>query len=110
MSKDPFTIIKNVHVTEKTEVLKTLKDAESNPSLRRCKSPKYVFVVDKNANKQEIASAIEDIYRDDSVKVTDVNTINVKGKKRRVRGRIGMRSSFKKAVVTLREGDQIGNL
>lgn len=107
MKKDPYQIVKHQHVTEKSRVLEELKNATSNICLARCKSPKYVFIVDPNANKQEIAWAIEEIYRDKNVKVTAVNTINVKAKARRVRGRPGMKKSFKKAVVTLEEGDSL---
>ncbi len=55
----------------------------------RFELPKYVFVVDRTANKNEIALAIEEIYKDKTVKVVSVNTINVKPKARRVRGRLG---------------------
>jgi len=108
--KDPYAIIKHQHVTEKASVLQQLKDAKSNASVARCETPKYVFVVDRNANKQEIASAIEEIYGDKNVKVTAVNTINVKPKPRRVRGRPGFKPAFKKAIVSLEKGDNLDNL
>lgn len=107
--KDPYAIVKHQHVTEKTSVLQQLKDAQSNKSLSRFEQPKYVFVVDRTANKQEIASAIEEIYSDKNVKVTAVNTINVKPKPRRVRGRPGFKPAFKKAIVTLEKGDNLDN-
>jgi len=107
MKRDPYQIVKHQHVTEKTQVLEGLKDAKSNRSVARCQSPKYVFIVDPSANKQEIAWALEEIYRDRKIKVVDVNTINVKAKQRRVRGRLGMKKSFKKAIVTLEVGDSI---
>ena len=107
--QNPYQIIKSRHVTEKAHMLESLKDAESNASLKRCKSPKYVFVVEKTANKQEIASALEQIYADKNIKVKAVNTINVKPKTRRVRGRIGATSAFKKAIVTLDQGDTLDN-
>lgn len=110
MKKDPYQVIKHLHVTEKSVMLEGLKDAKSNPSLARCESPKYVFIVDPTANKQEIAAAVEEIYRDKNVKVVGVNTINVKPKQRRVRGRLGMKKSFKKAVVTLEKGDSLETL
>jgi len=110
MKKDPYQIVKHQHVTEKAQVLEGLKNATSNQSLARCKSPKYVFIVDPTANKQEIAWAVEEIYRDKKVKVADVNTINVKAKQRRVRGRLGMTKSFKKAIVTLAIGDSLDTL
>jgi large subunit ribosomal protein L23 len=105
--KTPYHIIKHQHVTEKANMLQELKNAKSNPSLARCESPKYVFIVDRAATKHQIASAIEEIYSDRNVKVVAVNTINVKAKPRRVRGRPGMKSAFKKAVVTLEKGDSL---
>lgn len=108
--KDPYQIVKHQHVTEKSSVLQGLKNANSNPSLKRCESPKYVFVVDRKANKTDIAKAIEEIYSDKNIKVVAVNTINVKPKARRVRGRPGMKPGFKKAVVTLEKGDSLDNV
>lgn len=108
--KSPYQVVKHRYVTEKSTVLEGLKNAESNASLRRCKSPKYVFVVDRSANKREIARAVEEIYSDQAVKVVSVNTINVKAKPRRVRGRAGFKNAFKKAVVTLREDDNLDNV
>lgn len=108
--KSLYQVIKHQHVTEKAMMLQRLKTAESNPSLKRCQSPKYVFVVDRNANKQEIAGALEEIYKDRGIKVVAVNTINVKAKARRVRGRAGFTNAFKKAVVTLRPGDDLDNV
>lgn len=108
--KSSYQIIKHKHVTEKSMMLQQLKTAESNPSLKRCRSPKYVFVVDRRANKQEIAHALEDIYQNEGIQVVDVNTINVKAKPRRVRGRAGFKSAFKKAIVTLRPDDSLDNV
>jgi large subunit ribosomal protein L23 len=108
--KDPYQVVKHQLVTEKSLVLQGLKTAKSNPSLARCESPKYVFVVDRKANKTEIAKAIEEIYSEKNVKVVAVNTINVKPKERRVRGRLGMKPGFKKAVVTLETGDSLDNV
>src|SRR5690606_21560282 len=101
---------KHQHVTEKAMMLQNLKNAESNVSLKRCESPKYVFIVDNKANKHEIAVALEEIYREKNIKVVAVNTINVKPKARRVRGRLGNTSAFKKAVVTLEKGDSLDNV
>ncbi len=109
-NKNPYHVIKHQHVTEKAMMLQNLQNAESNVSLKRCKSPKYVFIVDNKANKQEIAVALEEIYSEKNIKVVDVNTINVKPKARRVRGRLGNTSAFKKAVVTLQEGDSLDNV
>lgn len=104
---NPYKVIKSRRVTEKGRVLENLMNAKSNPSLSRCESPKVVFNVDVKANKTQIADAVEEIYKDQKIKVVKVNTINVSPKRRRVRGRAGMTSRFKKAVVTLRPGDMI---
>lgn len=107
MKKSPYDVIKSRYLTEKAKVLEQLKSNKSNPCVKKCDSPKYVFIVDKRANKQEIAQAVEEIYADKKVRVTKVNTIIVKQKERRVRGRIGFKAGFKKAVVTLQPGDII---
>jgi len=65
---------------------------------------KYLFWVAKNANKIEIKKAVEDIYK---VKVDKVNTIIVRGKKKRVRYKEGKTADWKKAMVTLKEGEKI---
>jgi large subunit ribosomal protein L23 len=65
---------------------------------------KYLFKVDKGANKIEIKRAVEEIYK---VKVTSVNVVSVHGKKRRVRYKEGMTSSWKKAIVTLSSDSKI---
>ena len=65
---------------------------------------KFVFVVDKRANKIQIAAAVEEIFK---VDVEAVNTINVKGKTKR-RGRtVGKTNSYKKAIVKLAAGQTI---
>lgn len=111
-SKTPYQIIKHQYVTEKSAMLEGLKNAESNPSLRRCKSPKYVFIVDPHANKVEIAMALEEIYRERHIKVVAVNTLNVKPKVkgRRRTGRQGKTAGFKKAIVTLEVGDSLDDV
>lgn len=105
--RSPYDIIKGRHVTEKTRMLQELKNAQSNPSLKRFELPKYVFIVNPDANKQEIAKAVEEIYAEKKVRVVSVNTINIKGKPRRLRGRPGKTSSFKKAIVTLEKEDSL---
>ena len=64
----------------------------------------YTFIVRPEANKTEIKIAVEKIF---NVKVTDVNTLNRQGKRKRTRAGYGTRKSIKRAVVTLREGDRI---
>jgi large subunit ribosomal protein L23 len=105
--KSPFNVVHSRHVTEKARVLEQLQFNTSNPCVKKCDAPKYVFIVDKRANKQEIAAAVEEIYGEKKIKVVSVNTINVKSKARRVRGRAGMKPGFKKAIVTLEAGDNI---
>ena len=105
--RNPYHVIKGRHITEKTTLLEGLKDSNSNRCLAKCTAPKYVFIVDKKANKNEISRAVEEIYKDKKIKVKGVNTINVKPKKRRVRGFKGFRPGLKKAIVTLESGDTI---
>ncbi|NGX44923.1 MAG: 50S ribosomal protein L23 [Chlamydiae bacterium] len=107
LKKSPYDVVITRYITEKASVLEGLKNATSNPCLAKCDSPKYLFLVDKRANKQEIAEAVEEIYAERSVKVVSVNTITIKPKKRRVRGRAGFKAGFKKAVVTLGTDDSI---
>jgi large subunit ribosomal protein L23 len=65
---------------------------------------KVVFRVADNATKDEIAAAVEELFK---VKVTKVNTLVTKGKTKRFKGRPGRRSDVKKAIVTLAEGQSI---
>ncbi len=66
---------------------------------------KYAFEVQRAANKFQIKEAVERAF---NVRVTAVNVMNIKGKPRRVRsGRIAHRPNWKKAVVTLAEGDKL---
>ncbi|MDR2196816.1 MAG: 50S ribosomal protein L23 [Coriobacteriales bacterium] len=65
---------------------------------------RYTFEVAKQANKVEIGQAIESIF---DVTVLKVNTLNIKGKPKRVRYAKGLTRSWKKAIVTLAEGDTI---
>lgn len=107
MRRNPYDIIKNRHMTEKSRVLENLASCESNPSVKKCESPKYIFIVDKTASKNEIAEAIETIYQSEKIKVKKVNTILMKPKRRVVRGRFGKTKFIKKAIVTLQSGDSI---
>lgn len=68
------------------------------------KHGKYTFVVARDANKIQIADAVEKLF---NVEVRDVHTMRYRGKKRRVGRTVGQRASWKKAIVTLREGDTI---
>lgn len=77
-------------ITEKTTIV-----AENN---------QVVFEVPMSASKPAIKEAIEQLF---SVSVTAVNTLRVKGKTKRFRGRPGRRNDIKKAIVTLKDGDSI---
>ncbi|MBD87811.1 MAG: 50S ribosomal protein L23 [Rhodospirillaceae bacterium] len=65
------------------------------------------FRVRLDATKPEIRRAVERLF---DVKVTGVNTLRVKGKSKIFRGRRGQRSSYKKAIVTLAEGQSVDYL
>jgi large subunit ribosomal protein L23 len=87
-----FEIIKTVRVTEKG----TTQSEKYN---------QYTLVADRRANKQQIRQAVQELFK---VKVLAVHTANVDGKKRRQRTRqAGQTSDWKKAIVTLKEGDKI---
>ena len=86
----PYDIIKSMLRTEKATVL--------------LPQNKYVFWVDKKANKIQIRQSVEEIYK---VKVAAVNTTMQRGKLRRVRYVQGKSPDWKKAVVTLKEGSKI---
>lgn len=90
---NPFTIIQRIRLTEKG-------------SAQQEKTNSYVFAVDPDANKIQIRDAIEKLYP--NVTVKRVNTMNYDGKLRRQHTKQrGRTSSWKKAVVTLKEGDKI---
>lgn len=68
------------------------------------KNNQVVFKVVKDANKLEVKAAVEHLF---DVKVKDVRTVNVKGKARNFRQRAGKRKDWKKAYVSLAEGQDI---
>ena len=78
------------HITEKATLL-----SEQN---------KVVFKVALDATKDEIAAAVEELFK---VNVLKVNTVVTKGKTKRFRGHMGRRSDVKKAIVTLAAGQSI---
>ncbi|MBF0532117.1 MAG: 50S ribosomal protein L23 [Candidatus Omnitrophica bacterium] len=84
------------------DIIKTLVRTEKGTDLE--KSRQYLFEVAKNANKIEIRKAVEEIYK---VKVLSVNTAVLHGKRKRVRQHLGRTPDWKKAIVTLREGQKI---
>lgn len=76
---------------------------EKNTTLRQMQN-KYVFEVEKRAKKPEIKVAIEKVF---DVTVESVNTMIVKGKKKRMGRNVGYRSDWKKAIVKIKEGQSI---
>ena len=90
-----FEVIKTVRLTEKG----TRQGEKHN---------QYTVVADPRANKHEIRQAVEELFKANKIKVIKVNTLNVRGKLRRQRTpQAGKAPDWKKAIVTLREGDKI---
>ena len=88
--KDPREVVLSPVVSEKSYAL-----LDGNT---------YTFIVRPDANKTEIKEAVQAIF---SVRVTNVNTLNRKGKRKRTRQTIGVRKSTKRALVTLHPDDKI---
>lgn len=88
--KNPHDVVKGMIRTEKGAILMPMN--------------KYLFWVGKTANKIEIKTAVENIYK---VKVDAVNTVMMRGKNKRVRYVNGKTPDWKKAIVTLKEGSKI---
>ena len=84
------------------DIIKTLVRTEKGAMLEPDR--KYFFEVSSRANKIEVKKAIEEIY---NVKVQSVNIAVVRGKLKRVRQELGKTPDWKKAIVTLREGQKI---
>lgn len=85
-----YNIVRTPVVTEKSTIANELG--------------KYVFQVAVDATKPEIKNSVEQVF---GVTVTKVNVQNYDGKVKRFRGKVGKRVAFKKAIVTLKEGDAI---
>lgn len=77
-----------------------LKPVITERSMDALQSGKYTFKVDKNANKIEIANAVEKLF---DVQVAKVNTMNCNGREKRVGRFVGKKADWKKAIVTLAE-------
>jgi large subunit ribosomal protein L23 len=88
--KDPRDVVLAPVVSEKSYAL---LDANT-----------YTFIVRPDANKTEIKEAVQSIFK---VRVTNVNTLHRKGKRKRTRGILGVRKSTKRALVTLHPDDKI---
>ena len=83
-------IIRKPHITEKATDLNTIG--------------KYVFMVEPSATKNEIKKALKKIY---SVDVVKIQTITRPAKEKKFRSRAGIKTGYKKAVVTLKEGQKL---
>ncbi len=83
-------------------IIRTLLRTEKGTALEP--ERKYFFQVTAKANKVQIKKAVEEIYK---VKVVSVNTTVMPGKRKRVRQEYGYTPDWKKAVVTLKEGQKI---
>jgi len=81
-----------------------IKPVVTEKSMNLLADNKYTFIVDRKANKTEIKNAIENIFH---VKVDSVNTMNVKGKPKRMGRFEGITPTRKKAIVTLKPGQKI---
>lgn len=81
-----------------------IKPVLSEKSTTLAKEGKYVFRVSKNANKKIVKRAIKEIFNVEPVRV---NIMNVRGRRKRVRYNYGYTASWKKAIVTLKQGDKI---
>jgi len=88
-----YDVILSPHITEKSTLL-----SENNA---------VVFKVAGDATKPQIKEAVEAIYAGQKAEVVSVNTINVKGKTKRWKGKPYKRNDVKKAIVTLKEGSMI---
>lgn len=86
----PYQVVVRPLITEKATIL--------------AGEQKYAFAVARQANKQQIRGAIETAF---NVRVTKVNTMNVHGKRRRMGRGFSRAPDWKKAIVTLAEGDTI---
>ena len=90
MPDNYFDIIVKPHISEKTFNLS--------------QEDKYVFIVSDKSNKTEIKKAVKSIY---GVSVISVNIINIHSRIKRFRGRMGLKSGYRKAIVKLAKGHKI---
>jgi large subunit ribosomal protein L23 len=102
--KAAHQIIKRPLLTEKGTRLKESGGAPHGTFTEETLRPQVLFEVAMDANKIEIKQAIEALF---SVKVVDVHTQVMRGKEKRVGRYMGMRPSWKKAIVTLAAGNKI---
>jgi large subunit ribosomal protein L23 len=86
------------------EIIKTVRLTEKGTRLSE-KNNQYTVVADRLATKPQIRAAVQELFK---VKVIKINTLNVRGKSRRARTlQAGSAPDWKKAIVTLKDGDKI---
>ncbi len=91
MLRDAYSIVKKPRITEKATATQETQNA-------------YTFEVARTANKIEIRNAVQTLFK---VTVTDVNTLVVRGRMRRMGRGVAKTQNWKKAIVTLKAGDKI---
>jgi large subunit ribosomal protein L23 len=102
MSEQPVAAPRTVVQKDPRDVL--LAPVISEKSYGLLDEGKYTFLVHPDTNKTEVKIAVEKVF---GVRVTNVNTINRQGKRKRTRTGYGRRNDTKRAIVTLAEGDRI---
>jgi large subunit ribosomal protein L23 len=106
-----FDIIKGARLSEKAtrqssqKVRYTVKSRDGKSEVKTRELNQYTVMADPRANKTQIKQAVQELFK---VKVVKINTLNVRGKPRRQRTKqAGQTSNWKKAIVTLKDGDKI---
>jgi large subunit ribosomal protein L23 len=102
--RDAQSIIKRPLLTEKSARLRETGGASSSHAEGDTYAQQVVFEVAKDSNKIEIRRAVQDLFK---VTVTDVRTVVIRGKQKRIGRFSGQRPTWKKAYVTLKAGDNI---
>ena len=102
--RSPQSIIKRPLLTEKTARLRETGGGSAAPVEGESYAQKVVFEVARDANKVDVRQAVESLFK---VTVTNVRTLVVRGKLKRVGRFSGRRPAWKKAFVTLKPGDNI---
>jgi large subunit ribosomal protein L23 len=102
--RDAQVIIKRPLLTEKSARLRETGGNASTPAEGDAYAQQVVFEVARDANKVEIKNAVQTLFK---VGVSDVRTLVMRGKQKRIGRFSGRRPSWKKAFVTLKPGDNI---
>lgn len=97
MSKPEITVTEKMYDT-------LLRPVITEKAMKSSENGQVTFRIPLTATKTEVKAAVEALF---GVKVKSVNTVRTSGKTKRFRGEVGKRSDFKKAIVTLEEGQNI---